>query len=117
MEKNDYSMWGAENNYKGGDEMATYITLLKYTLQGIKNIKQGSDRLDAGKQAYKAAGAEIKDFYLTFGQYDAVVISEAPDDETIAKIALSIGSQGNVQTQTFRAFSESEYRKIISDLP
>ncbi len=51
------------------------------------------------------------------GQYDAVVISEAPDDETTSKIALIIGSQGNVQTQTFRAYPESEYRKIISALP
>lgn len=97
--------------------MATYISLFHYTQQGIRNIKQGPDRLDAGKQAFKAAGAEIKDFYLTMGQYDLVVVSEAPDDETIAKVALSIGSQGNVTTQTFRAFSESEYRQIISDLP
>jgi len=96
--------------------MATYITLLNYTQQGMKNIKQGPDRLDDAKQAYKAVGAEIKDFYLTMGQYDAVVVSEAPDDEITAKIALTIGSQGNVQTQTFRAFSESEYRKIISAL-
>ena len=96
--------------------MATYITLLNYTQQGMKNIKQGPDRLDDAKQAYKEVGAEIKDFYLTMGQYDAVVVSEAPDDEITAKIALTIGSQGNVQTQTFRAFSESEYRKIISAL-
>jgi uncharacterized protein with GYD domain len=97
--------------------MATYITLLRYTQQGMKNIKQGPDRLDAAKQAFKAAGAEIKDFYLAMGQYDAVVVSESPDDETTAKIALSIGAQGNIQSQTFRAFPESEYRKIISALP
>jgi len=97
--------------------MATYITLMRYTQQGIKNIKQGPDRLDAAKQAFKAVGAEIKEYYLTMGQYDAVVVSESPDDETTAKIALAIGSQGNIQTQTFRAFQESEYRKIISALP
>ena len=97
--------------------MATYITLLRYTQQGMKNIKQGPARLDAAKQAFKAAGAEIKNFYLTMGQYDAVVVSEAPEDETTAKIALAIGFLGNVQTQTFRAFQESEYRKIISALP
>jgi uncharacterized protein with GYD domain len=73
--------------------------------------------LDAAKKAFKAAGAEIKDYYLTMGQFDAVVVSEAPDDETTAKIALSIGSLGNIQTQTFRAFSEGEYRKIVSALP
>ncbi len=97
--------------------MATYITLLHFTQQGIKNIKQGPERLDAAKQLFKSPGAHIKDFYLTMGHYDAVVISEAPDDETTSKIALIIGSQGNVQTQTFRAYPESEYRKIISALP
>jgi len=97
--------------------MATYISLLHFTEQGIKNIKQGPDRLDAAKQAYKAAGAEVKEFYLTMGQYDAIVVSEAPDDETTAKIALSIGALGNVSTETFRVFQESEYKRIISALP
>jgi uncharacterized protein with GYD domain len=89
--------------------MATYISLLNFTEQGIKNIKQGPERLDAAKLAFKAAGAEI--------QYDAIVVSDAPDDETTAKIALSIGALGNVQTETFRAFPESEYKKLISALP
>jgi uncharacterized protein with GYD domain len=51
------------------------------------------------------------------GQYDAVVISEAPNDETVAKLALSIGSKGAVRTETFRAFPEDEYRKVIASLP
>lgn len=97
--------------------MATYISLLHYTQQGMKNIKQAPSRLDAAKKAFKDAGAEIKNFYLTMGQYDAVVISESPNDEATAKVALLIGSQGNVQTQTFRAFSEDEYRKIVTALP
>ena len=97
--------------------MATYITLMHYTQQGIKNIKQGPDRLDVAKKVFKDAGAEIKEFYLTMGQYDAVVVSESPNDEATAKIALLIGSQGNVQTQTFRAFSENEFRKIVSAMP
>ena len=96
--------------------MATYITLLKFTDQGIKNIKQGPNRLDAAKKVFKAAGAEIKDFYLLMGQYDAIVISEAPDDETTAKLSLMVGAMGNVQTETFRSFSESEYRKIVSSM-
>lgn len=96
--------------------MATYITLLKFTDQGIKNIKQGPDRLDAAKKVFKAAGAEIKDFYLLMGQYDAIVISEAPDDETTAKVALMVSAMGNVKTETFRSFSESEYRKIVSSM-
>jgi uncharacterized protein with GYD domain len=62
-------------------------------------------------------GAEIKAFYLVMGQYDALVISEAPDDETVTKLALSIGSQGNIRTETLRAYTEDEYRKTIADLP
>ena len=97
--------------------MATYITLVRYTQQGIENIKEGPNRLDVAKQAFKAMGAELKEYYLVMGQYDAVVISEAPNDETVAKIALSIGSKGAVRTETFRAFPEAEYRKVIASLP
>jgi len=62
-------------------------------------------------------GAEIKQFYLTMGQYDFVVVLDAPSDETVAKFALAIGSRGNVRTETLRAFTESEYRQIIGALP
>ena len=61
--------------------------------------------------------AEMKKFFLTMGRYDAVVIIEAPDAETVAKLALAIGSQGNVQTETLRAFSQDEFLDIVSGLP
>ncbi|MFQ5595725.1 MAG: GYD domain-containing protein [Anaerolineae bacterium] len=64
--------------------MATYITPLRYTQQGIGNIKDSPARLDAAKQAFQAMDAELKEFYLVTGQYDAVVVSEAPDDETVS---------------------------------
>ena len=94
--------------------MPTYISLLRYTQQEIKNIKDAPSRLGAAKDAFKKAGADIKAFYLVMGQYDAVVISEAPDDESAAKLALLIGSLGNVQTETLRAFTEVEYRKLVA---
>lgn len=97
--------------------MSVYISLLRFTQQGIKNIKQGPDRLDAARDAFKAAGADVKDFYLVMGQYDAIAVSEAPDDETMAKLALATGAQGNVQTETLRAFTEDEYRKLVSGMP
>ena len=62
-------------------------------------------------------GAEIKATYLVLGRYDLVVIMEAPDDETAAKVSLAVGSQGNVKTETLRAFTEEEYRSIITALP
>jgi len=97
--------------------MATYIILFRFTQQGMKNIKESLDRVDAAKQTFQAMGAEVKEFYSVMGKYDTVFIVEAPDDETIAKLTLAIGSLGNVRTETLRAFTEDEYRKIIADLP
>ncbi len=96
--------------------MPAYIILVNWTQKGIENIKESPNRLDAAKKAFQAAGAELKEFYLVMGQYDMVVISEAPDDETVAKLALTIGSGGAVRTETLRAFTEDEYRKIIAGL-
>lgn len=97
--------------------MATYITLLRFTQQGIEKIKESPARLDAAKQAFRAMDAELKEFYLVMGAYDAVVIAEAPDDETVAKLALAIGMLGSIRTETLRAFTEDEYKKIIFALP
>ena len=96
--------------------MATYVSLMHFTEQGIRNIKESPSRLDAAKKAFQAAGGELKQFYLAMGEYDMVLVSEAPDDETVARIALSLGSLGNVRTQTMRVFSEAEYRKIVGSL-
>jgi uncharacterized protein with GYD domain len=97
--------------------MPTYISLLRYTQQGVQNIKESPARLDAAKKAFQAMGGELKQWYLVMGQYDAVVVSEGPDDETAAKLSLVIGAQGNIRTETLRAFTEEEYRKLIASLP
>jgi len=68
--------------------MTTYIMLIRYTQKGIEKIKESPSRLDVAKKAFKAAGAELKEFYLVTGRYDIVVVAEAPNDETIAKCAL-----------------------------
>jgi uncharacterized protein with GYD domain len=96
--------------------MPTYITLLNWTQQGIEQVKESPSRLDAVKSMYREMGGEVKGFYLVMGRYDAVVITEAPDDETAAKIALALGSKGRVRTETLRAFNEDEFRKIIGAL-
>ena len=97
--------------------MATYISLIRLTHQGVTSIKDGPARLDAGKETLKSFGSELKAFYLTMGRYDIVAISEAPDDAAAAKTALAIGSAGNVSTETLRAFTEDEYRDIVAALP
>ena len=96
--------------------MPTYIALLKWTGQGISKAKESPKRLDAGRKAFKKKGVEIKDTYLTMGRYDLVCVIEGPDDETVASALLSLGSQGNVQTETLKAFDEEQYRKILGSL-
>jgi uncharacterized protein with GYD domain len=96
--------------------MPTYITLLNWTEQGMGKIKASPKRLDAGRKAFKKAGCELKDVYLTMGPYDLVCTLEAPDGETAARAILSLGAEGNVRTLTLPAFTEDEYRKIIGSL-
>ncbi len=96
--------------------MPTYISLVQYTQKGLESIKDSPKRLDTVRKAYEEAGAKLKEFYLVMGEYDIVTVVDAPNDETVAKLALMLGSKGNVRTHTFRAFSEAEYRKIVSSL-
>jgi uncharacterized protein with GYD domain len=96
--------------------MPTYISLLRWTQQGAQNITQSPNRLDAARAAFQRAGAQLKDFYMLMGQYDLAVIVEAPNDEAIARAILSIGAAGNVRAETSRAFTEEEYRRIMSSL-
>lgn len=97
--------------------MASYIALIKYTQQGIQKIKDSPSRLDSAKKAFQSMGAEIKQTFLVMGEYDLVIILEAPDDQTVAKLLLATGSLGNVSTQTMRAFTEDEFREIVAGLP
>jgi len=97
--------------------MATYIMLFRFTQQGMQNIKESPARVEAAKRAFQAMGAKVKEFYSVMGRYDTVFILEAPDDETVARAALAVGSLGNVRTETLRAFTEDEYKKIVAGLP
>jgi uncharacterized protein with GYD domain len=96
--------------------MPTYIALLKWTSQGIANVRDSGKRLDAGREAFAKAGLKLKDAYLTMGRFDLVTVVEAPDDETYAKATLALGAQGNVSSETLKAFTEDEYRRIIGSL-
>ena len=82
----------------------------------MENIRESPTRLDNARQAFRAVGAEIKDFYMTMEQYDMVIIWGAPDDATAAKAALAVGAKGSTRSETLRAFREDEYRKIIAAL-
>ncbi len=96
--------------------MATYIALLNYTDQGIKNIKGAPERVLAVREALEKIGGRVHGYRLTLGAYDAVVTIDAPDDETYATFALRVAAEGNVRTTTLKAFSEEESFRIIGNL-
>jgi len=97
--------------------MPKYIILGKYTTQGISRIKDGPQRTASAKQAFEAAGCKMTEFNLTLGEYDFVSQVEAPDDETFTRAILGIASGGNISTETLRAFTEDEYRRIVAAMP
>ncbi len=97
--------------------MPTYITLAKWTQQGAEKVKESPARLDAFKKLIQSMGGTLKSFYMVTGRFDMVLITEAPDAETVAKVVLATASKGSISTETFQAFTEEQYQKIIAALP
>ena len=97
--------------------MPTFILSLNWTDQGIRLIKDAPKRAQAASDLAKKAGVEIKEVYLTSGDNDLLLIIDAPNGDNVAKFALALGSQGNVRTRTARAWPQSEFQKLISELP
>jgi uncharacterized protein with GYD domain len=93
--------------------MATYIVLGNFTEQGIRNVKDTTKRAEALREMAKKTGVTVKEIYWTLGQYDIMTIVEAPNDESVTALGLSIGALGNVRTQTLRAFSVEEIGRIL----
>ena len=96
--------------------MTTYVVLINWTEQGVKNVRESPRRLDAAKKLMTEMGGSFKEFYLTMGDYDMVAVCEAPDDAVAARFALQLGMGGNVRTRTLKAFPEAAYREIINSL-
>jgi len=96
--------------------MAHFIVLGSFTDQGIKNVKQTIERAEAFKHMASKAGATVKDIYWTLGSHDVIAICEAPDDETATSLLLSVSSRGNVRSETLRAFSFEEMKKVLAKM-
>jgi uncharacterized protein with GYD domain len=99
-----------------GGNMATYVVLANWTQQARQGVGEGRQRRAAARAVAESLGAEIKQVYLTMGRYDLVIIIEAPNDETVAKIALKVGATGNLTTETLRAFNEGETDQLLASL-
>jgi len=93
--------------------MAIYVQLMKWTDQGRKNADSLPDRVESVQKRVEDMGVKIVGHYLTMGQYDQIVVCDAPDDETVAKVTLLVAGRGNVATETVRAFTMDEVRKLI----
>jgi uncharacterized protein with GYD domain len=91
--------------------------MVNYTAEGMANIEDSPDRLDDGKSLVESMGGEVVDFYLTMGRYDLLVVVDGLDDDAMAKVALSLGREGAIETETLKAWPEDEYREIIAGLP
>src|SRR5215207_1219775 len=97
--------------------MPTYITLANFTDQGVRNAKDTLKRAEAFKDLAKKHGVTVKDIYWwAQGRYDIVTISEATDEMAATALALSIGGQGNIRTETLRAFSAEDMKTVISKM-
>lgn len=97
--------------------MPLYISLIKWTHKGITEVQESYRRLDKAKELFKKHGSEIKEFYLSTGEYDMIVISECPDDQIMASLWLHVGKGGAIRSRTSRIFTEDEYRNIIDAIP
>jgi uncharacterized protein with GYD domain len=97
--------------------MPKFVTLVNFTDQGMRHIKQTTDRAKGLVNIAGKLGIKIKDIYWTLGAFDAVFTAEAPDEESMTALALSMGSIGNIRTQTMRAFSADELNNILGKLP
>ena len=94
----------------------TYIMLINWTEQGIRDVKASPKRLDAARKLLGEMGGTLKLFYMTMGEYDMVVVAEAPDDAAAARFTLTLAQGGNIRTRTLRAVPELAYREIIASI-
>jgi uncharacterized protein with GYD domain len=94
----------------------SYLSLISWTDQGVKAVKDSPSRLDAAKAAIADAGGRLIFFYMLMGEYDIAILTEFPDDEVATRFLLAEAAAGNVRSTTLKAFQESEYRALIESL-
>ena len=93
--------------------MPIYITLMKFTSQGISGLPAWRDRVEEAERAIEERGGKLLDAYVTLGRYDVVELFEAPDDEVAYQILVELAKHGQVTTETLRAFTREEAERIV----
>ena len=97
--------------------MPTYVLLTTFTPQGIENVRDSPERTGHAKEMIESLGGTWREFFVTMGQYDGVVIVDFPDDATAARAVLTLAESGNVTTETLRAFTLEEFRDVVEAMP
>lgn len=97
--------------------MPTYISLIRWTEQGVRSVKETVERARQAEELARRMGGSQPMIYWTLGGYDIVLVGELPDDETVTAYALAVASQGNIRTETMRAFSAEEMQRVLQKLP
>lgn len=96
--------------------MPTYVMLANWTDQGARTISDSPKRVDAAKKELEEMGGQFRSIYMTMGQFDLVMIYDAPDDAVAARFTLMLGKLGNVRTTSLKAFPEEAFRQIVNTL-
>ena len=97
--------------------MATFITTVQFTEQGIKAVRDTCERAAAFRATAQKMGVKVSGLYWTLGAFDGVIVCDAPDEAAATAALLHLGSLGNLRTQTARAFDAAEMQKILGLLP
>ena len=97
--------------------MSSYIWLVNWTDQGIRNVKETTNRAKSFKEMAEKMGVNVKEILWTMGRYDLVLVLDAPNDETISRLALGLGMGGNAKTETLKAFSAQAMDQILKGFP
>ena len=96
--------------------MPAYVMLANWTEQGVRLVEEGPKRVDVARKTLETMGGKFLSVYMTMGVHDMVITYEAPDDAVAARFTLMLGKQGNVRTQSMKAFPEEAYRAIVNSL-
>ena len=97
--------------------MAYYISMVRFTDQGIRTVKDVPQRIAAAERMFQQYGVKLAQIYLTMGRYDYVAVMEADSDESATKAALALGALGNVRTETLRAYGRDEIGPLVAGIP
>jgi uncharacterized protein with GYD domain len=94
--------------------MPTFLALIDWTEQGVKNFRETVDRYEAARGRFEELGVQLTHVYWTLGEHDIIAVAEADDEESMAAATLTLASQGNLRTTTMRALTTDEMRAVIA---